>query len=143
MGRGEDGRREAGEATGHLHKTEGASEVVLVIRATTHHMVIVFTHLEAEDTTTHPGVEEETTLPGVEEESTLLGEEGEVVEVGGIPQLRKGSKVRVTSALKCCKIHGRSSGETQEAGVGVTRGITKGKGKVARCYRKKKAQVRM
>ena len=82
----EDGRKEAIEEGIGLR--EGTIGVDMAIRATTHHMVIVFTHLEAGDTTTHPGVEEETSLPGVEEESTLLEEEGEVVEVGGIPQLQ-------------------------------------------------------
>ena len=82
----EDGRKEAIEEGIGLR--EGITGVDMAIRATTHLMVIVFTHPEVEDTTTHPGVAEETSLPGEEEESTLLEEEGEVVEVVGIPQLQ-------------------------------------------------------
>ena len=61
----EDGRKEAIE--GGIGLLEGTTGVAMAIRATTHHMVIVSTHPEAEDTTTHPGVAEETSLPGVED----------------------------------------------------------------------------
>ena len=109
MGRGEDGRREAGEATGHLHKTEGASEVVLVIKVTTHRMVTVSTHPEEGGggtiTLPGPGVAGEISLPGEGGESTPQGEGGEVVEVAILqPQL---GRVRDTLALKCCKTPGR------------------------------------
>lgn len=105
MGRGEGGRREAGGDTGHLHRTEGASGVVLVSRATTHRMVTVSTHPEegGGGTITRPGVAGEISLPGEGGESTPQGEGGEVV---AIPQPQLG-RVKDTSALKCCKTPGR------------------------------------
>ena len=136
------GRGEAGEETGRLHRTgEASAGVGLVVRATTHRMVTVSTHPEEGVTLTHPGVAGEISLPGGGGESTPRGEDGEVVEEAILqPQL---GRVKVTSALKCCKIHGRSCGEIQKAGVRANWGNTKGKGKVARCYRKKRTQVRM
>ena len=105
MGRGEGGRREAEEETGHLHRIEGATGVALVIRATTHRMVTVSTHPEEGVTLTHPGVAGEISLPGEGGESTPRGEDGEVVEEAiHQPQL---GRVKDTLALKCCKTPGR------------------------------------
>ena len=107
MGRGEGGRREAGGDTGHLHRTEGASGVVLVSRATTHRMVTVSIHPEEEGggTITHPGVAGEISHPGEGGGSTPQGEEGEVVEEAILqPQL---VRAKDTLALKCCKTPGR------------------------------------